>query len=167
MQQGLINRLCSREILGFGFEEKGGSVAVERTLIPPDVWGGKMPDWKQCTVEGLGRKFVSVRVIKPAPTVSDEEAANRALAAVNGWKGRGRPNKKSMILRAFDVLQARTDLSDLSISKRGELARRFVWEKYPDLDGDDTDLGDRTIDNHFKKWLAEQEEHEIFLENNT
>jgi hypothetical protein len=70
-----------------------------------------------------------------------------------------------MILRAFAALEQDIDLGALYQSQKGDVVRQFIWSKWTEMSGDETDLGNRTIDTHYKEWMAEKEIRENNLEN--
>jgi hypothetical protein len=80
MQYELTVKLRSSELLGFGYDAAVGA-SDARVLIPPEAWSGR-PDWKEMTIEGVGRKFLSVRIVKPRPMLNGDQALEIALAAI-------------------------------------------------------------------------------------
>lgn len=143
VERSVAQKLQDGELLGIGYElpRRTGDVP---TLIPSDVWGGKI-DWKVSAASGNGLEFVSVRVI----LAKQEEAMRRetmALLPAPEEKIVGRPPVKRFVLEAYEALKA-SGAVDFGKPKRFLYAQIRTWlgARYPDRQGQLEGLSDETV----------------------
>ena len=155
MRQLLLGNLAHGTMAAYGFPVDDGKASDQPDEVPPFMFEMKFVDWHNSSLEGLGREFVSVRVMRvgrtkarsfPTPPQSEPTMSSRERRL-------GRPSKIDLILDAIGTLYAdQIHLTTLGSKEVGDLVRKRIVELTGQTVKDMKGLSDETIRRAHVRW---------------
>jgi hypothetical protein len=155
MRQSLLEKISAGRLLAWGFPIENGVASDQPQEIPPPLYADKFIDWEKSSVKGLGREFVSVRVVLAARIESKTTPPKSPPISAQPPNRPGRPTKSDQIWEACDFLALTgLNLAELSVKELSDHVRKRIDQRWHTSgQRDPKGLSDASIQRHYRNWV--------------
>jgi hypothetical protein len=148
MRRQLLDKLADGKLVAYGFPVNNETASDQADEIPPFLFELKFVNWFNSSLKGLGREYVSVRVIRVGRAqLKSSQSQRQPLPIIPPRRAVGRPpSKREAILEEIGSLYKEgINLGSCSSKQVGALVRNRMAERYGRPPNDVKGLSDETI----------------------